>query len=520
LSLNGELLTQSHGDKALDRSPSHVELRGVSKRFGGVQALAEINLTVERGLVHALVGENGAGKSTLGKIISGVIPPDAGKLLVDGRSVGFRSPRDALVAGIAMIQQEISLVPKLTVLENVYLGTESHRGGFLRSASTLRRFEALNGRTSFGLSPNTLVSRLGVAEQKRVEILKALARHARLIVMDEPTAALPEHESEKLLAVVRSLRDSGATIVFVSHFLEQVLGVADTVTVLRDGKLVSTTPAKDETPANLVSAMLGHAISLAYPPKVFPTDDAPVVCSVRDLSRRGSFKDISFDIRAGEIVGLAGLVGSGRSDVARAIFGATQSDRGTIEIDGRSVRMRSPCDAVRAGLALLPESRKEQGLLMRMSVAHNVTLPHLESVSSGSWVRARQEQSRTLELLERLDVRPIKPLLRMSALSGGNQQKVLFGKWLFRRPRLFIADEPTHGVDVGAKAAIYQLIASLAQEGMAVLLISSELDEILGLSHRVIAMRRGQIVAELSDGPGRCACFTEDAVMHAIFMVE
>jgi ABC-type sugar transport system ATPase subunit len=508
------------GVGGLNDPQPHIEIQGLSKRFGGVQALFDISLSIERGTVHGLVGENGAGKSTLGKIICGAVRSDEGELRVDGNPVDYATPRDALKDGITMIQQEIALVPKLSVLENVFLGIESSRSGILQSQHTQRRFEALTAESRFDISPDVIVSALSVSDQKKVEILKAVARNARLIVMDEPTAALPGGESAKLLEIVRGLREAGTTIVYISHFLEEVLDVADTVTVLRNGELIRTSPTRGETPETLVTAMLGRSMSLTFPPKQFPPPDAPVVFSVKGLGRRGIIDDISFDIRAGEIVGLAGLIGSGRSEVARAIFGADRHDTGAITIDGRPVNVDSPDEAVRAGIAMLPESRKDQGLLMSLLISHNVTLPHLERVSQGIVVQGRREYRETKRLLEELDVRPPKPGARVDHLSGGNQQKVLFAKWLFQHPRLLIADEPTHGVDVGAKRAIYQLITSLAEQGMAVLLISSELEEVLGLAHRVLVMRLGRIVADLIDSPDGSGTLTGDAVMRAAFATE
>jgi len=499
---------------------THVDIRDISKRFGGVEALIDIDLVVERGSIHGLVGENGAGKSTLGKIIVGALRPDKGKIVVDGQLVQYATPRDALADGITMIHQEIALVPKLSVLQNVFLGIESRRSGTIHNRDMRRRFEELIDRSHFDLSPDVPVAKLSVADQKKVEILKAVARNARLIVMDEPTAALPDDETARLIEIVRGLRDAGTTIVYISHFLEEVLNVADTVTVLRNGELIRTAPTRDETPESLVMAMLGRSVSLTFPPKKFPQPDAPVVFSVRNLTRRGRIEDISFDIRAGEIVGLAGLIGSGRSEVARAIFGADWRDSGEIEIDGQPVKVNSPGEAVGAGIAMLPESRKDQGLLMSELIGHNVSLPHLASISRGLVVEAGRELRETAALLKELDVRPPRPMVRVDSLSGGNQQKVLFAKWLFRRPRLLIADEPTHGVDVGAKRAIYQLLTSLAQEGLAVLLISSELEEVLGLAHRVLVMRLGRIAAELADSPDDHSTLTGDAVMRAAFATE
>lgn len=517
---SGSHIINEQKDWGSNGPQSHVKVRGIGKRFGGVEALADIDLDIARGSIHGLVGENGAGKSTLGKIIAGALRQDEGELIVDGRRVHYATPRDALIDGITMIHQEIALVPKLTVLENVYLGIESRRAGVLRTRETRQRFDRLIAKSHFDLPPDALVSNLSVSDQKKVEILKAVARDARLIVMDEPTAALPDDETAKLIEIVRSLREAGTTIVYVSHFLEEVLSVADEVTVLRNGELIRTAPTGDETPEGLVTAMLGRSMSLTFPSKKFPASDAPVVFSARHLLRRGSVEDVSFDIRAGEIVGLTGLIGSGRSEVARAIFGADRRDGGGIEMDQQPIKVNMPSDAVKAGIALLPESRKDQGLLMNLIVGHNVSLPHLATISRGPIVEGGRELRETAQLLEELDVRPPEPAVRVDSLSGGNQQKVMFAKWLFRRPRLLIADEPTHGVDVGAKRAIYQLITSLAEEGMAVLLISSELEEVLGLAHRVLVMRLGRIVKELVDGPDDDTSLTADAVMRAAFATE
>jgi simple sugar transport system ATP-binding protein/ribose transport system ATP-binding protein len=478
--------------------PPHVELRHVGKRFQGAQALSDVSLSIQRGAIHALIGENGAGKSTLGKIIAGVIRPDEGELWVEGRRVNYRSPRDALADRITAIQQEIALVPQRTVLDNVFLGIEDERLAMVDNAELARRFEELNESSGFALDATARVSSLSIAEQQKVEIMRALARDSRLIVMDEPTARLSAEESQKLLGIVRQLQARGVTIVYVSHFLREVLAVADTITVLRNGEVIQTTPAATQTPDSLVTAMLGRAASLTFPERVRSDPAAPTLLSVRGLSRRGAFEDVSFAIRAGEIVGLTGLVGSGRSEVARAIFGADRLDRGTIELDGAPVDIHSPSDAIAVGIAMLPESRKDQGLHMRLPVGHNVTLPHLAAVSHAGILDTSKERGAVASLLERLAVKPPRVNALVSRLSGGNQQKVLFSKWLFAPPRALLLDEPTRGVDVGAKRALYELIVSLAASGMGVLLISSEIEEILGLSHRVLVMRRGRIVAEFA----------------------
>jgi simple sugar transport system ATP-binding protein/ribose transport system ATP-binding protein len=488
---------------------AHVEVRGVAKRFGGVRALEGIDLTIERGSIHALVGENGAGKSTLGKILAGVYRPDEGRIVVDGRAVEYRSPRDALADGsrssprsqrssrIARFRRTSSLVSR-----PVTVGSSTNGGRRGASTSWSR---GLGSSSRRGRCRND--DRRGSA---KVEILRAIARDARLFIMDEPTSALTADESERLFDDPGP-QARGATIVYVSHFLHGV-GARGHRHRPRDGRIVRTAPAAEETPERLVAAMLGRTFDLTFPEKTPPPADAPVVLSVRGLSRPPAVVDVSFDIRAGEIVGLAGLIGNGRSEVARAIFGADRATASTIELDGVPIRPRSPRTAVRNGIVMLPEDRKRQGLLMLRSLIENVTLPHLDEVTHGGVIQRRREAARTSELISTLDIRTRSNRAAVSSLSGGNQQKVLFARWLFNRPHVFVADEPTRGVDVGAKRAIYELVKSLAAEGIAVLLISSEHEEVLGLAHRVLVMRSGRIVAELDQ-----RTMSEDAVLHAAF---
>jgi rhamnose transport system ATP-binding protein len=493
-------------------APPLVEAREIGKRFGGIQALDRVSLTVRAAAVHGLVGENGAGKSTLAKIIGGVYQPDQGELLVDGRPVRFGAPRDALAAGIATIAQELALVPARSVMENVFLGVEPLRFGVVQRGELRRRFDALDARTGFGVPADALVGDLRTAEQQKVEILRAIARDARLILMDEPTASLTTDETERLLAIVRRLAAAGTAIVLVSHFLDEVLAVADEVTVMRDGHLVRTAPASEETADSLVAAMIGRRIELAFPPRPPVSESAPVVLAAKGLQRRGAIEDVSLQIRAGEIVGLAGLVGSGRTEIARALFGADRLDAGQIQIDGQPVAIRSPREAAAAGVAMLPESRKEQGLFMEQAVRENVTIAMLEELSPGGVVDNRRERRVAQQAVAEVDVRTRSIEAPVVTLSGGNQQKVLFAKWLLLRPKILLADEPTRGVDVGAKRQIYELLMRLAGEGMGVLLISSEIEEVLGLSHRVLVLRAGRIVAEFA---GEAA--TKDAVMAAAF---
>jgi rhamnose transport system ATP-binding protein len=489
-----------------------VELREVSKRFGGVQAADSVSVRVDAGKVHGLVGENGAGKSTLAKITGGIHQPDSGTVLVDGEPVRFRTPRQALGAGIATIAQEIALVPARPVAENVLLGIEPRRLGVVSRGELVRRFDELNRRAGFGLDPDAPVRTLRLAEQQQVEVLRALARDARLILMDEPTASLTADETERLLEIVRGLAASGTSVLLVTHKLEEVLGAADTVTVMRDGRVVRTAPAANETRESLIAAMIGRGVRLTFPPKRPPPADAPVALEARGLERRGAIEDISLHVRAGEIVGLAGLVGSGRSEVARAIFGADPIDAGEILVEGKRVEIRDPRHAVRAGLAMVPESRKDQGLLMLLTIRENETLPRLREFSLLGTVRARRERAQARELTERTGVRAPSIEAPVVRLSGGNQQKVLFAKWLMRRPRVLIADEPTRGVDVGAKAQVHELLVGLAADGVGILMISSEIKEVLGLAHRVLVMREGRVVRELPRGEA-----TEEAVMEAAF---
>jgi ABC-type sugar transport system ATPase subunit len=489
-----------------------IEVRDVAKQFGGVRALDGVSVAIAAGSVHGLVGENGAGKSTLAKVIGGVLAPDSGELVVDGEPVRFRSPREALAAGIATIAQEIALVPARSVLENVFLGIEPRRLGVVDRRALRGRFAALDDRTGFGLDPDVSVGALRTAEQQKVEIVRAIARDARLILMDEPTASLTADESERLLGVIRSLAADGTAVVLVSHHLDEVLDVCEQVTVMRDGRIVRSGPAGKETAQSLVTAMVGRAVDTTYPDKQLVGSDAPVVLEARSLTRGRAVGDVSLNVRAGEIVGLAGLVGSGRTEVARLIAGADRADEGEILLDGEPLRLRHPRDAARHGIAMVPESRKEEGLLMMRSIRENATLATLPRFSRAGVVERGRERRYAQGLFERLDVRAPGTAARVGSLSGGNQQKVLFAKWLAIEPRMLIADEPTRGIDVAAKREIHGLIAELAAGGMGVLLISSEIDEVLGLAHRVLVMRGGRVVEELA---GEAA--TEERVMRAAF---
>jgi ribose transport system ATP-binding protein len=489
----------------------YLELLDVSKHFGGVQALDSVSLAVRRGSVHALVGENGAGKSTLGKIVAGALIADGGRVLLEGESAAFGSPREALEQRVAAIAQEPNVVPQLSVAENVLLGAEPSRGGFIRSRRLKRRYAELAGAAGFDLPGDITADRLGTAEQQKVEILRALSRDARLIVMDEPTAALDAHETESLHEIVRGLAASGKTIILISHFLKEVLELADAVTVLRDGRIVKTAPTAGESEASLVEAMLGQSLVATFPPKVVPPEDAPVVLSVRDLHGPGVV-GASFELRAGEIVGLAGLVGAGRTELARTIFGAAPLESGDAVLASGKSLARSPRESLDDGVAMIPESRKDEGLVLGRSSIENTTLSRLTRFSALGVVRRRAERKAARAVLERCGVRGASYGAPVNNLSGGNQQKVLLARMLLCEPGVVLADEPTRGVDIGAKRAIYDFLAELAAEGIGILLISSEVEEIIGLAHRVLVMRRGRIVDELAG-----ESITESRILAAAF---
>ena len=473
-----------------------VRLRGVSKRFGATQALAAVDLDILAGETHALVGQNGAGKSTLGKIIGGVYERDAGDFEAFGSPVGRWSPRLALENGIAVIHQELSLVPELSVAQNVFLGIERHRFG-LFDGSIEGRFEELNERPNFRLDPRARVRDLRIADQQKVEILRALARDARLIVMDEPTSALSIDESRHLFDVLAWLRDDQRTVVYVSHFLDEVLETCQRVTVMRDGRVIRTGLASDETKESLVSGMLGRSMELTFPAAPEPAATTVPALRVEQLSAGRAVIDVSFEVQPGEIIGIAGLVGSGRSEAMRAIFGADPADAGNVSLDGEVYEERSPTASVQRGLGMIPEDRRGQGLIAGMTVRGNVSLADLRQYVRGGLVSRSAERSAVSRLIERLDIVPRRPEGDVATFSGGNQQKVLFAKWLNVSPRVLLLDEPTRGVDVGAKRNLYDLIVGLAADGIGIVLVSSELEEVMNLSRRVYLMHAGRTIEEV-----------------------
>ncbi|WP_041732254.1 sugar ABC transporter ATP-binding protein [Conexibacter woesei] len=489
----------------------------LTKRYGATTALDGVGIELRAGEVHALVGENGAGKSTLGKLIAGLVRPDGGELSLDGRPVSFRGPGEAVAHGIVGIQQEIALVPQLTVMENVMLGRErrSRLTGLVDRVRLRREFDAVVERSGFAVRGGDRVGGLRLAEQQKVEIMRALARDARVIVMDEPTSSLGQDDAEALQGVVRQLCAGGVAVVYVSHFLREVLAVSDRITVLRNGRLVRSEPAAALTAEELVRSMTGGEQPVHERRSRHAAAAGPPRLRLDGLTRAPDFEDVSLEVAAGEVVVLAGLVGAGRTEVARAVFGAERADCGTIELDGRAVSIRSPRDAMRLGIALVPESRKTEGLVLDQSGLWNAALPVLAECTTAGLVRRRAATAKAASSLAAAGVRAERVRSPVRHLSGGNQQKVLFAKWLATAPRVLIADEPTRGVDIATKRAIQQLIVELAESGLAVLLISSELEEVLPIASRVVVMRRGRVVGEIAGSEATHDVVTRHALGEA-----
>jgi len=487
-----------------------LELRHAAKAFGAVQALIDGSVVLHSGEVHALLGENGAGKSTLVKILAGVYQPDAGTLTVRGREVTLHGPAAARAAGIAVIYQEPTLFPDLTVAENMFVGRQPLRTGRRIDRRAMHdEAAAIFGRLGVPLDPARLARGLSIADQQVVEIGKALSLDARVIVMDEPTAALSAAEVDRLFEVIKTLKAQGAAVLFISHRLEEVFAICQRVTVMRDGKQVLTEGLDGLTAADLVRAMVGRELA-ERPPEAGGAAPGEPVLTVDRLTREGVFTDISLTVRAGEIVALAGLVGSGRSEVARAVFGIDRYDAGRVTVRGQRLRTASPTSAMAAGIGFVPEDRRQQGLVMDMSVQQNVALASLRNLEKGGLIRASAERAMAADWAARLKIKYGRLTDPVSMLSGGNQQKVVLAKWLGRKPALLIVDEPTRGIDVGTKAEVHNLLIELARGGVAILMISSELPEVLGVADRILVMREGGLVAEFSHADA-----SEEALMSA-----
>jgi rhamnose transport system ATP-binding protein len=481
-------------------APPVLQLRQLAKSFGGARALRGVDFDLKAGEVHALLGENGAGKSTLIKIVTGAHQPDRGTITVGGETVEHLTPAAAQALGIACVYQQPALFPDLSVAENIALRLE--RGGALRAVGWRARHDRareLLRRIGAAIAPEAEVRGLSMPEQQLVEIACALGSGARIVIMDEPTASLTQQEQHLLFAVVRELRKSGVGVIYISHRLEEIFALADRVTVLRDGESVGTHPVAAMNEATLIRLMVGREVAQIYP----PSESAPgeIMLALRDVGCLASgVRGVTLDVRAGEIVGLAGLVGAGRTELARVLFGLTPADAGEILLNGQRLTLRSPQDAVAHGLAYVPEDRRRHGVVLEMPIAHNMTMAVHRRLFAGAWLRFGAERSLALDYIRDLAVKCAGPDAAGGSLSGGNQQKVSLARWLATKPKVLILDEPTQGVDVGAKSEIHKIVRRLAKEGLAVLLISSDLPEVIGMSDRIGVMRGGTIATMLPGG--------------------
>jgi len=480
----------------MDIPPSFLEIRNVTKRFPGVTALQSVNLTVNPGEVHVLVGENGAGKSTLIKLLAGIYQPDDGEIWFDGRPYHPHTPLDAFHAGIRVVHQELNLLTYLSVAENLLLERLPQRNGIVQRRAMYQRARALLDEVGLDISPRTPVEQLGIAQMQLLEIAKALSHDSKLLILDEPTATLTSREIDRLFAIIKQLRARGVTFIYISHRLHEIYEIGDRITVLRNGQHVATKPVAGITLDEIVKMMVGREV---HEGAVFSGNlqPGPEILSVNRLKRTPRSPEVSFSLHRGEILGIAGLVGSGRTETVRAIFGADRKIGGDIQVDGQPVRIRAPRDAVRHGICLLTEDRKSQGLLLDLPLSVNITLTDLAKISRMGLLRREVENRSSTDLIRELRVKT--PSIRQHArnLSGGNQQKVVITKWLFRGSRVLIFDEPTRGIDVGARQEIYELLWNLATQGKGIIMVSSDLPELLGICHRILVFSKGKIAGEL-----------------------
>ncbi len=485
--------------KGIDGSGDLLQLRGISKNFPGVRALSNVHLEVKRGEVHALLGENGAGKSTLMKILSGAYQKDEGDIYWQGKKVEVRQPKDAERLGIGIIYQEFNLVPQMSISENVWLGREH----FLNRTLHLIDWKEMHQQTReylkevhLDLDPSRPVAGLGVAHQQMVEIAKALSLNAQLLIMDEPTSALTGKEIDQLYTVIRKLKEKGKSVIFISHHLDEVFEICDRGTVLRDGEYIKTVDLKETSNDQLIQLMVGRTLDQQYPKVI--SERGKEALRVEGVCREGYLKDISFSAYSGEILGIAGLVGAGRTELVKAIFGADKIDSGKVYVDGYQVKLDSPQSAILAGMGLLPEDRKYEGLVLKLSVLHNVSMASLNKIQKKGLLQLKMEKIRTQDFINKLRIATPSIDQEVQNLSGGNQQKVVLAKWLASESKVLIFDEPTRGIDVGAKVEVYSLMNTLVQNGAAVIMVSSEMPELLGMSDRILVIYKGTVAGEFT----------------------
>ncbi len=488
-----------------------LEMQGITKRFHGVSALQNVNLTIYPGEVHALMGENGAGKSTLMKILAGAYIADEGEIRINGQPLKITDPATARKAGINLIYQELNVAPNLTVTENIFMGSELRRGQFLdRKAMQIEAEQVLQS-LGANFKAQTIVGTLSIAEQQQVEIARALKDKSRVLVMDEPTAALSDRETQHLFEVIRRLRDDGIAIIYISHRMEEIYALADRISVLRDGQYIGSLTRNEISAQRLVQMMVGRSMQDFYEHQR-QTNHGAVILEVKNISDGRKITSVSFQIRAGEILGLAGLVGAGRTEVSRLIFGADRKASGEVFLNGMKLHINNPSDAIAAGIGYVPEDRKDQGLFLEMSSRKNIAINTLKQDAKAGIVNWSSVNRLSADAVENFNIRLANLEIRALDLSGGNQQKLLLARWLAIKPRVLMLDEPTRGVDIGAKSEIYRIISELAAQGVAILMVSSELPEIVGMSDRVLVMREGQLVGELDGSLGKE--ITQEKIMH------
>lgn len=481
-------------------SKTVLKMTNVTKTFPGVKALDNACIEVCQGEVHALMGENGAGKSTFMKVLNGLLQPDAGEIVFDGNTVQIHSPAEALGMGIAMIYQELNPIRDMTIAENIFLGREATIGKsfFVDKHKNNERAAELLKQFNLGVKPSQPMSALSIAQMQMIEIIKAVSTGAKIIVMDEPTSSLTEEEINILFSTIKDLKKKNVAIIYISHRMEEIFEIADTVTVLRDGKYIDTKPIAELDKNSLINLMVGRELDAVFPKRSVPIKDT--VLKVEKLTRSGKFSDISFEVRAGEILGFYGLIGAGRSEVFRSVFGLDRFDAGEIYLNGERINIKSVEDAVDKGIVMVTEDRKETGLVLCRSIRENIALPNLDQVARGFFINNELETKKCTEISKKLTVKMSGLTQDAGNLSGGNQQKVVLCKWMMRNPKLLILDEPTRGIDVGAKAEIHSLMGQFAEQGMAIVMISSELPEVIGMSDRVIVMGEGSIKGEFRIG--------------------
>lgn len=486
-----------------------IEMTGISKAFDGNKVLNDVEFTIKKGEIHALMGENGAGKSTLMKILTGIYARDTGAVKVKGKLVDFKNPKEAERAGIAVIHQELNILPDLTVTENLFLGNEKTYGksGILKTREMNRDAKKILAELGLDVDVNSAARELSVGKQQIIEIAKAMSSNAEVIIMDEPTAALTDREIETLFETIRALQATGVSFVYISHRMEEIFAMCDRITILRDGNYVGVKEIKETSFDEIVQMMVGRELGERFPER--QAEVGEVKLTANGLTRNGHFEDVSFELRKGEVLGIAGLMGAGRTEVAQALFGYRKLNKGNILLDGKPVNITNPLQAKKLGFGYVTEDRKSEGLIVDFSVKDNLSLTNFNTIASNGIIKGQEEQSLYASMVERLGIRTSGPSQLAKSLSGGNQQKVVIAKWLGIEPDVLILDEPTRGVDVGAKKEIYSIINELAERGVAILMISSELPEIIGMADRVLVMHEGTVTAELQQEE-----MTQERIMH------